>query len=166
MSPECLKDLNELINSLIILACQYKACMRDFLATNDKGIADFLRAEKIERYQMSNDIADYIQKFNGKGVVYSSAPAPTHGAANPAMLQTLVKLEKAVLDKLDIMISMANDRGSEITKQYMVMVRNKLQKEYNEVQGIINEISVLASDPGSMAYYNNFLEKEYEKGYE
>jgi|GEM_PF-3548398 len=166
MTPECLKDLNTVMNSLIMIGGQYKACMRDFIAANDNGIADFLRAEKMERYELSACIADYIQNENKNGVVYSAQPAPTHGPANPAALKIIVDLEKKMLANLDAMISAAAERGAEVTKQYMVYVRNKCQKEFTEIHGVISEITKLAADPGAMAYYNNFLAEEYNRGYE
>lgn len=166
MTPECLKDLNTLMNALIMIGGQYKACMRDFIAANDNGIADFLRAEKMERYELSSCVADYIQQENKKGVVYSALPAPTHGPATPAALKIIIDLEKKAIDNLDAMITAAAGRGAEITKQFMVYVRNKWQKEFMEIHGIISEITKLAADPGAMAYYNNFLEEEYKRGHE
>lgn len=166
MTPESIKDLNTLMNNLLCLGDQYKACMRDFLASNDKGIADFLKAEGMERYILASKVADFIQEYCKTGVIYTGLPAPFHGKASPVLLQNLLEKEKLCLDNLDNMLIKASARNSEVTKQYLVFLRHTCQKEYNEVSGVIHEVIAVASDPNGMLQYNHFLSEMYKKGYE
>lgn len=167
LSPECLTDLNFIMNHLIIVGGQYKQCMRDFKGVRDDGVAAFLRAEAMERYELSSDVGDYIQAHNdGKGVMYAAEPAPIYGKADVAALQTLVSLEMATVAKLDDFIMRTNERGSVVTMQYFVLLRNMCQYEYNEVKGVVAEIASIAADPGAMSQYNVFLAEKYKTDYD
>ncbi len=164
LSKECNTDLNFIMNHLIQIGGQMKACYRDFKKT-DKGVAVFLKAEAMERYELSGEIGDYIQDNGGK-VIFYAEPAPQHNGATVQTLQVIIPLEEATLTKLQEFIASSAARGSEKTKSYMVYLHNMCQYEYNEFMNVYNQVKRIASDPGSMNEYNIFLEKKYEYGEE
>lgn len=160
LSPECVKDLNFLMNYLNKVGYQYKANSCDFKADNEDGISTFLSWEEIERYEYSDTIRNYIVDNQGK-VVYIMIPEPIHKGATIATLADLVEFEKQTVAVIDTFILSAIDKKAVITQLFLVQLRHMCQHQYNEVSGIVSEISKILKDPGAMESYNRFLKQKF-----
>lgn len=160
ISPECLTDLNTVMNHLNKVGYQYKSSASDFLIAGEHGICTFLKWEEMERWEYANRVADYIADNQGQ-TAFLLLPKPAHKGANIGSLQGLVVVEKSTVDLIDSLTLAATERGAEITKAFLIEFRHMCQHQYNEVNGVVTEIAKIVSDPGAMNYYNIFLDKKF-----
>ncbi|MEE9573498.1 MAG: hypothetical protein V3W20_10650 [Candidatus Neomarinimicrobiota bacterium] len=159
-SPECVKDLNFLMNYLNKIGYQYKANSCDFKADNEIGISAFLSWEEVERYEYSDKIRNHIVNNQGK-VIYIMIPEPIRKGATLATLTDLVEFEKQTVAVIDKFIISAMNRKAITTQSFLMQLRHMCQHQYNEVNGIVSDIAKIIKDPGAMESYNRFLRKKF-----
>lgn len=165
ISEQCQVDLTKVLTHIRKVANNMLSVRYASKRNKNYGVSAMLRNETMERWEHTAKISDFLT-CEGAVVNREAIPASTFINGSLQEMNECVAMDKATVDLLTTLITSAMERKAYVTAQFMTDLRSCAQKEYNEIQGIVNEITATSADQGAAIAYDKWLLDEYEHKYD